>query len=114
MWIAMIATFALFVFFAAQLKYEEDITKLLPETDKSKSSRLAFGQLSIKDKIFIQIERQSDSVAPEEMSMMCDELVDSIMAPDSCGGLIKHILYRVEDDWMVNGLDYALALRDGP
>lgn len=108
MWIAMIATFALFVFFAAQLKYEEDITKLLPETDKSKSSRLAFGQLSIKDKIFIQIERQSDSVAPEEMSMMCDELVDSIMAPDSCGGLIKHILYRVEDDWMVNGLDYAL------
>ena len=104
----MVATFAVFVFFAAQLKYEEDITKLLPDTDKSKSSRLAFGQLAIKDKIFIQIERGSESVTPEEMAAMCDGLIDSILSPDSCSHLIKHILYRIEDDWVVNGLDYAL------
>jgi len=108
MWVTMTVSFVIFVALASQLKYEEDITKLLPETEKSKSSRLAFGQMSIKDKIFIQIERQNDSTTPEEMAMLCDELIDSIVAPDSCGGLIKHILYRIEDDWMVNGLDYAL------
>ena len=108
MWGLMAVTFALFVVFAAQLRYEEDITKLLPDTEKSKAGRAAFGQLGIKDKIFIQIERQSDSVAPDEMAAMCDELIDSILSPDSCSHLIKHILYRIEDDWMVNGIDYAL------
>lgn len=108
MWVVMIATFALFVFFASQLRYEEDITKLLPDTEKSKAGRAAFGQLGIKDKIFIQIERQADTVEPEQMAAMCDELVDSLLAPDSCSGLIKHILYRIEDDWIVNGIDYAL------
>ena len=108
MWLCMVASFALFVFFAARLEYEEDITKLLPDTDKSKSSRLAFGQLAIKDKIFIQIERQADTVSPEEMAEMCDGLVQDIMDNDSSSHLIKHILYHIEDDWLVNGIDYAL------
>ena len=108
MWFIMIATFALFVFFAVQLRYEEDITKLLPDTEKSKAGRAAFGQLGIKDKIFIQIERQNDSLDPDAMAALCDELIDSVLSPDSCSGLIKHILYRIEDDWMVNGIDYAL------
>ena len=107
MWITMLTSFALFAVFASQLQYEEDLTKLLPSTEKSQNSQLAFGQLSIKDKIFIQIERTGDCT-PEEMAAMMDELVDSVLAPDSCSHLIRNMLYRIEDDWMVNGLDYAL------
>lgn len=109
MWSTMVVSFLLFVVFAVQLKYEEDLTKLLPSTEKSRESQLAFGQLSIKDKIFVQIERTADSVEPAEMAEMCDELVDSILAPDSCSHLIRNVLYRIEDEWLVEGLDYALG-----
>lgn len=108
MWISMIVPFLVFAFFATQLRYEEDIAKLLPKTEKSEASGLAFGQLSIKDKIFVQMERQSDSVMPEQMAELCDLFIDTLLAPDSCNHLIKHVLYRIEDEWMVNGLDYAL------
>ena len=95
MWISMIVPFLVFAFFATQLRYEEDIAKLLPKTEKSEASGLAFGQLSIKDKIFVQMERQSDSVMPEQMAELCDLFIDTLLAPDSCNHLIKHVLYRI-------------------
>lgn len=42
------------VYFGLKVQYEEDITKLLPSAATSDSG-LAFGNLKVKDKIFIQI-----------------------------------------------------------
>ncbi len=55
MWTLMTVSFAVFVFFGVQLKYEENILKLLPQTKASQSSYIAFGNLRVKDKLFIQI-----------------------------------------------------------
>lgn len=109
MWSTMIVSFLVFAIFATRLRYEEDITKLLPQTDKAQKSQVVFEQMSIKDKLFVQIVRRSDTVSTESLGLICDELVDSLLAPDSCGHLIKHVLYRIEDDWTINGLDYAMS-----
>lgn len=49
------------VFFGLKVGYEEDITKLLPASATSDSG-LAFGNLKVKDKIFIQFASR-DSLA---------------------------------------------------
>ena len=52
MWIVLLGTSLLFAFFAVRLHLEEDISKLLPKTDKAEKCSLAFEQLAIKDKLF--------------------------------------------------------------
>lgn len=152
MWTLMIASFVIFAFFGFQLKYEENILKLLPQTESSTNGAIAFGNLKVKDKIFIQIvhkgftakEAQAEANAQaasnsqaasdthveeadtqaaepdmenfregtencsEDLCMYCDELMDSILVSDAAQK-IANVLYRVDDDLMINGLDYATA-----
>ena len=64
-----------FVYFGLKLQYEEDLSNLLPSS-KSKESGLVFGNLKVKDKIFIQMQGES----PQTMIQYIDELMDSIIA----------------------------------
>ena len=42
MWGLLFLSFAIFVFFASRLRFEEDLTQLLPQTEKAEQSGLAF------------------------------------------------------------------------
>ncbi len=108
--ILMLVSFGVFVFFGIRVKYEEDISKLLPQTDASKQSSLAFGNIRVKDKIFIQIHSaDGNPVSPQDLAGYCDELVDSILVRDEGAERVAGILYRIEDDLMMMALDYALT-----
>jgi len=111
MWVLLVSTTAVFAFFAVQLKYEEDISKLLPQTEKAEKAGLAFGQISIKDKVFLQLTKaDTDSVmADVDLAAMSDEFMDRLLTKDTASHLIANVLYRVEDEWTVNGLQYALS-----
>ena len=110
LWTIMLISFGVFVFFGIQVKYEEDISKLLPQTDASKQSGIAFGNIRVKDKIFIQIHSaDGNPVSPQDLAGCCDELVDSILVRDSGQGRVAGILYRMEDDVMMMALDYAMT-----
>lgn len=109
MWCTLGVTTLLFAFFACKLQFEEDITKLLPETRQTKESGLAFEQISIKDKVFIQITSEDEKVEPEKLAEMADEFVEVLLDRDSVSHLISNVLYRVEDEWLVNGVDYLLG-----
>lgn len=127
----------LFVYFGLKVEYEENIAKLLPQTEAASESGLAFGNLRVKDKVFIQLaarkveaderpdnlkgaegaeepaspQSQAPSTTEEQaahLAACADELVEALMARDTATHYIAHILSRIEDDLLVNGLDYAL------
>ena len=100
LYILMLLSGALFLFFGSKVRYEEDLSKLLPSSEKSESG-LVFGNIKVKDKIIMQMT----GAEPEVLAGYVDELMDSIQAE---GEGIANTLYRLEPDMALNALDYAL------
>lgn len=96
------------VYFGLKVQYEEDITKLLPSAATSDSG-LAFGNLKVKDKIFIQITSRDTTLDTYTLSSYADEFVDSLMVRDSASHCIDNVLYRIDDDLPFMALDFAMA-----
>lgn len=106
----LILSSVIFVYFGSKVQYEENIAKLLPQTDAATESGLAFGNLRVKDKIFIQLTSASEeAVAPETLAEYCDELVEGLLEKDTANHYIANVLHRIDDDLVINGLDYALT-----
>ena len=91
---------AVFVFYGLKLHFEEDLSQLLPASE-SNDSGLVFGNLKVKDKIFMQMT----GAEPEIMAGYVDELMDSILVQDED---IANTLYKVDADLAISALDYAL------
>ena len=103
----LILSSVIFVYFGSKVQYEENIAKLLPQTDVAAESGLAFGNLRVKDKIFIQLTSATDdAMTPELLAEYCDELVESLLEKDTATHYIANILHRIDDDLILNGLDY--------
>jgi predicted RND superfamily exporter protein len=96
----MVLSGAVFVYYGLQLRYEEDLSKLLPVSESSEAGHV-FGNLKVKDKIFMQMT----GAEPEVLAEYVDELMDSIMTTDQG---IANTLYRLEPDIALNALDFAL------
>ena len=106
----LILSSVIFVYFGSKVQYEENIAKLLPQTDAATESGLAFGNLRVKDKIFIQLTSATDQpVAPETLAAYCDEFIETILQKDTATHYIANVLYQIDDDLIINGLDYALT-----
>ena len=106
----LILSSVIFVYFGSKVQYEENIAKLLPQTDVATESGLAFGNLRVKDKIFIQLTSAEDEpIAPETLAEYCDELVERLLEKDTATHYIANILYQIDDDLIINGLDYSLT-----
>ena len=101
-WLSMVALFAFVVYFAAQIHLEEDINKLMPSSkNEDGTTKLAFADLKIKDKVFLLFEGKDVG----KLSAACDEFVDSLMAQDK-DSVIGDIFYRMDDALMPDGIDY--------
>ncbi len=117
LWILMLGSAVVFAVFGFRLHYEENIIKLLPQTDNSASYELVFSNLKVKDKVFIQIAPKGFSVEKvgteptldaQTLSDCCDEFIDSLTVRDG-GKYIASVLYCIDDDMMMNAMDYAVA-----
>ena len=109
MWTLLIVSTVVFAFFGLQLEYEEDVSKLLPLTEEAKNSDIVFDNLKVKDKLFVQMVSRSGKTDPEQMTEVCDEFIDRLFANDSATHYYANALYRIEDDLMLNLIDYAVA-----
>ena len=80
LWLSMILLFIISGYFATQLHLEEDLNKLMPSTkNEDGTTKLAFADLKIKDKVFLLFEgKEADS-----LTAVCDEFVDSLQANDT-------------------------------
>ena len=102
-WLSMAALFAVFGYFAMQIHLEEDINKLMPSSkNEDGTTKLAFADLKIKDKVFVTFEGTS----VEELAATCDAFVDSLLEKDSASQTIGDIFYQLDDDLMPGAIDY--------
>lgn len=108
MWVLLLGSAEVFVFFGLQVTYEEDMSKLLPQTEAAKNSGIVFGNLKVKDKIFMQFISKNGKTSQEDMTVICDEFMERLFEKDSSTNYLANALYKLDDDLLVNALDYAL------
>ena len=102
-WLSMAILFAFFGFFAAQLHLEEDINKLMPSSkNEDGTTKLAFADLKIKDKVFLLFA----GTDTERLIEVCDEFSDSLLRRDSVSQTIGNIFYRLDEDLLPDAIDY--------
>ena len=106
MYTVLVVSSLVFLFFGLRLKYEEDITKLLPTS--SVESQLAFSSIELKDKIYIQVTSADDSLPPEMLVERTDEFIDLLYEKDSTSHFISNVFYKIEPELTINALDFVL------
>ena len=107
LYILMGVSSLVFLIFGLQLKYEEDISRLLPSS--SVESQLAFSSIELKDKIYIQITSADEPVGPEVLSERTDQFIDLLYEKDSASHFISNVLYKMEPELALNALDFVLG-----
>ena len=108
-WLSMVALFAFFGYFATQIHLEEDINKLMPSSkNEDGSTKLAFADLKIKDKVFLLLEGKDADMLIET----CDAFVDSLLAQDK-DSVVGDIFYRLDEDLLPDAVDYIMASVSG-
>ena len=102
-WLSMAALFVFFGYFAFQLHLEEDINKLMPSSkNEDGTTKLAFADLKIKDKVFLLFEGKDT----EELIATCDEFVETLQQNDSVSQSIGDIFYHLDEELLPDAVDY--------
>lgn len=99
MYILMIASSLVFLYFGTKIVFIEDITKLLPQEGPASKSSLVFGDLKVKDMIILQVT--SDQKKGPELAQMADEFTEQLMQADSAS--IANIISGIntEEFWRI-------------
>lgn len=108
MYLLLTASSVLFLLLGLKVEYEEDITKLFPNTESSAESTLAFENLDVKDRITIQVTILDEGSDPSLLPVYCTEFVDSLMNRDPEGIYMQDVLHRIDDDMLMTGMDYVM------
>ena len=106
MYLIMALSALVFLIFGLQLKYEEDISRLLPSS--SVESQLAFSSIELKDKVYIQVTSADEKLSPEVLCERTDEFIDLLFEKDSTSHYISNVLYKMEPELALNALDFVL------
>ena len=107
MYIIMIVSSVVFLFFGLQLYYEEDISKLLPSSDVE--SQLAFSSIQLKDKVYIQMTSADEPLSTDQLAERTEEFVNLLYEKDSTSHHISNVLYKLEPETAINALDFVLG-----
>lgn len=112
LYILMLGSFAIFLALGLQIKYEEDISKLLPSNTIGDSEQLVFDNLKVKDKIFILFTAKdtadAGTVDTDRLAETCDAFCENLIEEDK-DTTINNILYSLDEDLMYAGMEYALG-----
>ena len=105
-WGSMAVLFVFFGYFAMQIHLEEDIDKLMPSSkNEDGTTKLAFADLKIKDKVFLLFAKETKDVGYEDLATACDAFVDSLQQDSA---LIEDVFYQLSEDLMPDGIDYMM------
>ena len=106
LYVLMTVSFVVFLCFGLRLHFEEDISKLLPES--SVESQLAFSSIQLKDKIYIQVTSADEPVSTDVLAQRTDEFVELLFEMDSSNKFISNVLHKLEPEVAINALDFVL------
>jgi len=105
-WIVVVALFLFFGYFATQIHLEEDINSLMPSSkNEDGTTKLAFANLRIKDKIYILFQGEN----PDVTAAACDAFVDSLSARDKDSSMVEDVFYRIPEDIIGDMIEYLSA-----
>ena len=96
----------LFLWLGSKVKYEEDVSKLLPSTQSGSAERLVFNNLKVKDKIFLLFVPGVDTTDVCMMAERCDAFMERLLQRDSATRYIREALYRIDDDLIQSAMTY--------
>ncbi|TDQ28867.1 MMPL family transporter [Tenacibaculum caenipelagi] len=75
--VVIIGLFSGLLYIASNIKFEEDILKLVPQTNQSSEAKKVLENTNFSDKIIFKIQRK-DSVAREDLTKFATVLIDSL------------------------------------
>ncbi len=109
MYALMLGSFIVFTIFGVRIQLKEEIVKLLP--DSALNNELAFTEVAIKDKVFIQLlsAEGADSLSTKQLGEYMDKYISQLSEADSSSHLIKEILYKLDADMALGAMDYAFS-----
>ena len=96
MYILLGVTTLFFGYYASKLRLEEDVIKLLPRS--ATSNELAFSDISLADKIFVQITSADtlQPLPPRELCEAVDEFCRILQQKDSTTHYIDGLFYSLD------------------
>lgn len=114
--VAMAFLFLLvFGFFASQIRFEEDITRIIPKNENADIAAKVIKQLNFSDKITVLIEKDKKGTV-DDLTETATNFIDSL---ESCKPYIKNIQGKVDDeniketfDFVYQNLPYFLDEKD--
>lgn len=101
---ALLILAGLLALLASQLKLEEDITQLIPVSEKSNLTNRVLQQVNFADKIIVYVENQATGNT-DDLTQYASQLIDSLEL--HCSQYVKTIQGRVGDETVLETLDFV-------
>src|SRR4051812_43387001 len=80
LFVLVVITTAILVFFSTRVTLQEDITRFIPNDEKTREVNSTLNSLKIKDKVIINIfEDKPESYGTDRMMACADLLADSLL-----------------------------------
>ncbi|MFX0555724.1 1-acyl-sn-glycerol-3-phosphate acyltransferase [Maribacter sp. CXY002] len=106
---------AILSFFASKIKFEDDITSLIPANEETIRIQKVLKSISFTDKIIVNIEK-GPNASVDELTLYATAFMDSIL--HSHPNYIKHIQGKVNDEDVLKTFDFVYdnlpLFLDGP
>ena len=91
------------VYFSLQLELEEDITKLIPQSEETKTLNKVLKNTDFSDKIIVNISVKKEGTTDDLISF-AHELIDSLQS--NCKDYILNIQGEIADDDLLNTMNF--------
>lgn len=109
-YLLLVGSSLLLLFFAVQVKFEEDVTRFFPDTQDARNTEIVFQNLKIKDKIIVMLssaDTVSGTVSSDRLIEAGENLKDSLLE-EAGTEYITDIFAEVDENMIgeVTGLIY--------
>ena len=94
------------LFFSLRLNLEEDITKLLPESEETKTLNKVLKNTDFSDKIIVNISIAKDGTI-DDLTTYASEILDSIQI--QCSEFILNVQGEIQEEDMIETIDFINA-----
>lgn len=89
-------------FFASKIKFEEDITRIIPKNEKTNITSKVLQQLNFTDKIAVIIEKDKKGNV-EDLTHLANQFIDTIPVADA---YIKNIQGHFDEDVLMHSFSF--------